>query len=142
MIRMIRYKARIQKDGRGYVVSFPDLPGCLSAGRTLPEAKRNAVEALDLYLEEANDPRWQLPASRDLRGRDYHWVTASPDIAIPLMIREARRAKKISQQKLAELLEMKLQTYQKLEYPRKSNPTAKTLVHIASVLEESFEICA
>jgi len=54
---MIRYKAKIQKDDDGYTVSFPDLPGCFSYGSTLKEAKVNAVEALDLYLEEANSPK-------------------------------------------------------------------------------------
>ena len=57
---MIRYKAKIEKDDDGYTVSFPDLPGCFSYGSTLKEAKKNAIESLDLYLEEANDPKWPL----------------------------------------------------------------------------------
>ena len=31
-------------------VSFPDLPGCITAGRTLEEAHRMAAEALALHL--------------------------------------------------------------------------------------------
>ena len=58
---MLKYKANIEKDGDGYSVTFPDLPGCLSSGHSLEEAKENAIEALDLYLEEANDPKWPLP---------------------------------------------------------------------------------
>jgi predicted RNase H-like HicB family nuclease len=32
-------------------VSFPDFPGCITAGRTLEEARRMAVEALTLHIQ-------------------------------------------------------------------------------------------
>lgn len=32
-------------------VSFPDFPGCVTAGRTLEEARRMAAEALALHIE-------------------------------------------------------------------------------------------
>jgi len=35
----------------GYVVSFPALPGCLTQGETLEEARQMAAEALQGYLE-------------------------------------------------------------------------------------------
>lgn len=136
---MIKYKAKIEKDGDGYGVSFPDLPGCLSYGASLKEAKENAVEALDLYLEEANDPKWPLPKAINYKGAHYYWVVPSPEISVPIMIREARKAKGISQKKAADMLKMKLQTYQKLEYTRKSNPTALTLFKIAVALKTKFE---
>lgn len=137
---MIKYKAKIIKDDTGYSVEFLDLPGCFSYGSTLAEAKENAIEALDLYLEEANDPKWPLPKALNHRGENFHWVTPSAEVAIPLMIREARKSKHISQKKAAEMLKMKLQTYQKLEYLRKSNPTAVTLLKIAEVFKTKFEI--
>ena len=34
-----------------YGVSFPDLPGCITAGGTLEEAREMAAEALALHLE-------------------------------------------------------------------------------------------
>jgi predicted RNase H-like HicB family nuclease len=34
-----------------YVVTVPALPGCISQGRTITEAKRNIREAISLYLE-------------------------------------------------------------------------------------------
>jgi len=139
---MIRYQAKIKKDDNGYSVIFPDLKGCFSFGSTLIEAKLNAIEALNLYLEEANDPKWPLPKAIEYKGKHYYWITPSPEIAIPLMIREARKALCISQQKAAELLKMKLQTYQKLEYPRKSNPTAMTLLRIAEAFNTTFKLSA
>ena len=46
------YIALIHKDaGSDYGVSFPDLPGCVSAGSTLDEARVMAAEALALHIE-------------------------------------------------------------------------------------------
>lgn len=38
-----------------YVVTVPSLPGCISQGRTLRDAKRNIKEAISLYLEPDED---------------------------------------------------------------------------------------
>ena len=46
------YIALLRKEkGSDYGVEFPDFPGCVSAGRTLEEARRAAHEALELHLE-------------------------------------------------------------------------------------------
>ncbi len=62
----MRYIASIHKDPHSvYGVSFPDVPGCISAGDTIDEAVRNAVEALSGHvrmLEGDGDP---VPAPRD-----------------------------------------------------------------------------
>ena len=38
-------------DDGGYTVFVPALPGCVSEGETLDEARRNIREAIALYLE-------------------------------------------------------------------------------------------
>jgi predicted RNase H-like HicB family nuclease len=44
---MPNYIALVHKDdGTSYGVSFPDVPGCISAGDTFEEAVANAAEAL------------------------------------------------------------------------------------------------
>ena len=49
---MRHYIALIHKDANSdYGVSFPDLPGVISAGRTLDEARAMAAEALAFHLE-------------------------------------------------------------------------------------------
>ena len=46
------YIALLHKDPKSdYGVSFPDLPGCITAGRTLDEARAMAVDALALHLQ-------------------------------------------------------------------------------------------
>lgn len=47
----MEYIAYLHKDkGSDFGVSFPDFPGCVTAGRTLEEAREMAVEALTLHV--------------------------------------------------------------------------------------------
>lgn len=47
----MEYIAYLHKDkGSDFGVSFPDFPGCITAGRTLEEARELAVEALTLHM--------------------------------------------------------------------------------------------
>jgi len=55
-----------QKEG-GYVAYVPALPGCISEGETLEEAKKNLLDALRGYLLVAN--RHSLAIARKKRGR-------------------------------------------------------------------------
>ena len=137
---MIRYQALIEKDGSNYSVSFPDLPGCFSSGDTRNDAAENAREALSLYLEEARDPKWEVPKPKSRKSKRYVWVQPFVDIAIPLMIRQARLSRGLTQKELAKRLEIALQQLQKLETPGRSNPTVKTLAAISEALEEALEI--
>ena len=47
----MNYIAFLHKDRKSdYGVSFPDFPGCITAGKTLEEAHRNAVDGLTLHI--------------------------------------------------------------------------------------------
>ena len=41
------------KDEGGYVVSYPDLPGCITCGETIEAAVANAVDAKKAWIEVA-----------------------------------------------------------------------------------------
>jgi antitoxin HicB len=40
-----------EDEGSGWLISFPDLPGCISDGETPEEAMKNGAEALDAWIE-------------------------------------------------------------------------------------------
>jgi len=70
---MRQYIGLIHKDaGTDYGVSFPDLPGCVTAGVDLDEARRMAEEALALHLEgmEADGGPIPEPSSLEAIMRD------------------------------------------------------------------------
>ncbi|MCL5292701.1 MAG: type II toxin-antitoxin system HicB family antitoxin [Actinobacteria bacterium] len=49
----MKFQVTIEKDETGYFVAeVPALPGCVSQGKTLEEAKTNIKEAIEGWLEE------------------------------------------------------------------------------------------
>jgi predicted RNase H-like HicB family nuclease len=62
----MRYIALIHKEPDSvYGVSFPDVPGCISAGNTIDEAVRNAVEALSGHIRLMEADGEAIPSPRD-----------------------------------------------------------------------------
>lgn len=62
---MASYIALVHKDeGTSYGVSFPDVPGCISAGDTFEEAVANAAEALAGHLALMKDDGDAIPVPR------------------------------------------------------------------------------
>jgi predicted RNase H-like HicB family nuclease len=66
---MPSYIALIHKDPTSdYGVSFPDLPGCVSAGATLDEARAMAAEALAFHAEGMAEDGEALPPPSTLEA--------------------------------------------------------------------------
>ena len=137
---MIKYQAKIYKDGDSYSVEFPDLPGCFSMGDTLEEAKMMASDALSLYLEEARDPKWNVPKAKIRKGKNYYWIRPDSSVAIALMLRKIRLELGLGQVQAAKKLGITIQQLQKLETPGKSNPTVKTLSKFSDAFEVDLQI--
>lgn len=58
----MEYIAYLHKDAKSdYGVSFPDFPGCVTAGSTLEEARRMAAEALALHVAGMREDGESLP---------------------------------------------------------------------------------
>jgi predicted RNase H-like HicB family nuclease len=58
----LEYIAYLHKEKKSdYGVSFPDFPGCITAGKTLEEARQNAVEALTLHIEGMLEDGEEIP---------------------------------------------------------------------------------
>jgi predicted RNase H-like HicB family nuclease len=69
----LEYIAYLHKDKRSdYGVSFPDFPGCVTAGKSLEEARELAVEALTLHIAGMVEDGEALPepSTLDQLARD------------------------------------------------------------------------
>src|SRR5260370_30562190 len=82
----------IHKDPRSeFGVSFPDFPGCISAGATLDEARTNAEEALAFHVEGMAEDGDAVPEPSSLEQ-----IMADPEnrdavaVLIPLREQAAR----------------------------------------------------
>ena len=63
------YKMEIvpDKEEGGFVVSFPELPGCISGGRTLNDAIANAEDAKKAWLEATIEDGYPIQEPDDMR---------------------------------------------------------------------------
>jgi len=44
-----------------YIVNVPELPGCRTHGKTYEEAIKNALEVIELWLEDARESGEPIP---------------------------------------------------------------------------------
>ncbi len=75
---MTQYIALLHKNRKkGYGVSFPDFPGCVSAGRNIEDALREAAEALALHVDGMHQDGAKIPKPRTveaIRQANQEWV--------------------------------------------------------------------
>ena len=99
------YIAYLHKDGKSdFGVSFPDFPGCITAGRTLEKARRLAPEALALHIqgmiedgETIPQPSTldQLQSDADRRGAVCFLVSVDPAADKAVRVNITARASQI-----------------------------------------------
>lgn len=66
---MTAYIALIRKDASSdYGVDFPDFPGCVTAGRTLDEARAMAAEAMALHIQGMLEDGEDIPSPSTLEA--------------------------------------------------------------------------
>jgi predicted RNase H-like HicB family nuclease len=50
-----------EEDGGGYLITFPDLPGCMSDGETEKEAHKNGRDAFNAWISAQIDMGKEVP---------------------------------------------------------------------------------
>ena len=60
------------RDEGGFVVSFPDLPGCITCGETVEAAVENVKDAKRAWLEDAEAGNVQDVSAAFARFRKQH----------------------------------------------------------------------
>lgn len=135
---MLSYAARIKKEADGYLVTFPDFENVMTYGLTTEEALVNAEEALNGCLESDFERNFKIPEPSRVTGKNVHQIPVAPHIAVAIMLRTLRADR--SQMEVAKQLNIAYQVYQRLENPRKANPTIKTLEKIARVFGRRVEL--
>ena len=139
---ILTYPARIRHmaEDKSYLVEFPDLPGCLTEGDTLEEAKQNAKEALTGYLSSVFERNLKIPDPSVLKGKNIYGIEPEPEVTVPILLRKLRETNKLTQGDIAKVLGISYQAYQRLEKPGKSNPTLKTLERLAKVFNKDLHL--
>jgi predicted RNase H-like HicB family nuclease len=58
----MRYAVVIEKAADNYSAYVPDLPGCISTGRTVEETEQNIREAIALHIEGMREEGEVIPS--------------------------------------------------------------------------------
>lgn len=62
----MKYTVVIEKAPHNYAAYVPDLPGCITTGKTVAEIEHNIREAIELYLEVAAEQGEPIPVPTTL----------------------------------------------------------------------------
>ncbi len=57
----MKYLIVIEKTSTGYSAYSPDLPGCVSTGKTREEIEQNMREAIEFHLEGLREEGYKIP---------------------------------------------------------------------------------
>lgn len=128
------YPARIDWSETDHVfeVEFPDLPGCITYGETLEEAREQASEVLTGYLESVLGREVPFHEPSEIHEGMYA-IEPERHVAFALWLREKRKENNLSQGDVAKRLGVRYQVYQRLEDPAKTNPTLQTIERLEKV---------
>ena len=66
------------EEGGGYLIEFPDLPGCMSDGETIEEAIENGKDAIQAWLQAAKETKRIIPKPGELESQSGKWVQRVP----------------------------------------------------------------
>ena len=63
---MEKYFVVIEKTETGFSAFSPDVPGCMTVGKTVESTIVNMREAIELYMETATEEGQELPALKSI----------------------------------------------------------------------------
>ena len=136
---MIAYPAKFEKAAEGgYVVEFIDIPSCVTEGDTLEEAKIMAKDALSAMLFSLDSRRMTIPDPSTTKGKGVYYIKPELKIAFAITLKKERERLGLSQKDVAERMNVNWTYYQRIENPRRTNPTLGTIEKLQKVFNRQF----
>ena len=81
----MQYLARFERDGDGWLVTFPSLPEAITGGADIAAARANAIDALEVVLlTYAKDGREIPPADKQRKSKAHEVVSPSASVVAKL----------------------------------------------------------
>lgn len=77
-----------KKEGGGYLVEFPDLPGCMSDGETIEDAIKNGYDAVKCWILDAKESGREIP--KPYVSEDQNYLPKVPKSLKVKLISEAK----------------------------------------------------
>jgi len=67
-----------EKEGGGYLIEFPDLPGCMSDGETIEETIKNGQDAMTCWIDAAKATGRDIPKPGEFKNQSGKWLQRVP----------------------------------------------------------------
>ncbi len=134
---MVYFCTLCGKDGE-YLVEFPDIPSLSATGKTKDEALFKGGQILNKFLEIEVGIGNEMPVSSLDMQVELYPIQVEAHIMVAWALRQLRGD--TPQSVIATKLGLSYQAYQRLENPRKANPSIKTLERVARVFGKRLEI--
>lgn len=136
---MIAYPAKFEKAPEGgYVVEFIDIPSCVTEGDTLEEAKAMAKEALSAMLYSMDSRKMSIPEPSVTKRKGVYYIEPDLKIAFAINLKKERERLGLSQKDVAKRMNVNWTYYQRIENPRRTNPTLGTIEKLQSIFNRRF----
>jgi antitoxin HicB len=84
-----------KSEGGGYLVEFPDLPGCMADGATPEEAIEEASDALESWIKTAREFGDEIPTPSAAANYSGRWLVRAPK-SVHRRLAERARAEGVS----------------------------------------------
>jgi len=130
------YRVKTTREGKRWLIEFPDCPGCHTFGETKKEALAMAKEALEGWLE-AHLVLGRIPPKP--RKKIGVAIFVNPVLGLVLQILWLRQDRGWSQKDVAKRVGVSQQAIAKIEDPD-SNPTLDTLSRVAESLGMHIDV--
>ena len=78
-------------DGGGFLIEFPDLPGCMSDGETVEEAIANGSDAVECWITVAKEKGREIPEPGEIENQSGKWVQRVPRSLHARLTKQAKR---------------------------------------------------
>jgi len=136
---VIAYPAKfIRAAEGGYVVEFIDIPSCVTEGDTLEEAKSMAKEAISAMLYSLDSRKMAIPEPSVIKKKGIYYIEPELKIAFAITLKKERERLGLSQKDIAKRMNVNWAYYQRIENPRKTNPTLGTIEKLQKVFNRQF----
>ena len=80
-----------KEEGGGFLIEFPDLPGCLSDGEAIEEAIKNGQDAVACWIAAAKESGREIPRPGEFETQSGKWVQRVPRSIHLRLVKQAKR---------------------------------------------------
>ena len=79
-----------EEEGDGYLIEYPDLPGCMSDGETIIETIENGQDAVEAWLAVAKENGRDIPDPHQAEQQSGKWVQRVPKSLHTQLVKQAK----------------------------------------------------